>query len=165
MKYVIALLILGLGLAAAQAEHATISLRVLRFYQSSDATDDSVEAKADQEPPQGGIVSRPLFKAKAKEPLVLQFFFINTYPHGVNKDVTVRYYVVREEKIKQKAVPDPKDGCVIQGDFHLNFKPKSRVGARVSFSVPEPGNYLLRVDSLNTSNDHEHFSAIDLQVE
>ena len=54
---------------------------------------------------------------------------------------------------------------VAMGQFHSNFKPKCRVGARVAFTVREPGVYLLRVDSFNTNSDHEHFSAIDLQVE
>jgi len=54
---------------------------------------------------------------------------------------------------------------VTKGQFKLNFKPKTRVGARVAFTIPEPGIYMLRVDTLNTSSDHEHFSAIDLQVE
>jgi hypothetical protein len=39
------------------------------------------------------------------------------------------------------------------------------VGARVAFRVPEPGVYLLRVDSFHTNSDHEHFAAIDLQAE
>ena len=54
---------------------------------------------------------------------------------------------------------------VTQGKFVVNFRPKSRVGARVAFTVRDPGVYLLRVDTLNTGSDHEHFSAIDLRVE
>ena len=37
--------------------------------------------------------------------------------------------------------------------------------ARVSFTLKEPGVYLLRVQTANTKSDHEHFSAIDLQAE
>jgi len=164
MRKLAALCLCALGLTPVLAEHATITLKVYRV-DADGMVKEEVGSRSDQEPPKGGIIPRPLLKAKANEPLVLQFVFINTYPHGVNKDVTVRYYVVREEQAKQKEVPDLKKGTVIEGTFALNFKPKCRVGARLAFTVPEPGVYLVRVDSLNTSKDHEHFSAIDLQVE
>jgi hypothetical protein len=62
-------------------------------------------------------------------------------------------------------VPDLKEGVLTQGSFTLNFKPKARVGARVTFKLSKPGVYLLRVQSENTQSDHEHFSAIDVQAE
>jgi hypothetical protein len=165
VKKLLPLVALALCLAPARAEHAHISLRVIQTDSATGKSKEDVTGQADQEPPQGGLEARPLVKAKARAPLVLQFFFTNTYPHGVNKNVTVRYFVVRAEKLKQKNVPDLKQGTVLQGDFQMTFKPKCRVGARVAFTVPEPGLYLVRVDSLNTNSDHEHFAAIDLQVE
>ena len=99
------------------------------------------------------------------EPLVLQFILTNTYPHGEKKDVRIRYFVVREAKAKQKAVPDLRDDVVAQGRFTLNYKSKCRVGARQSFTIKEPGSYLLRVQTENTDSDHEHFAAIEILVE
>ena len=113
----------------------------------------------------GGLLPRPLLKVKAGDPLVLQFFFTNTYPHGEIKGATVSYFVVREEKPRQKNVPDLTQGVITQGRFTLNFKPKGRAGARVHFTITTPGFYLVRVQSGNTQSDHEHFSALDLQVE
>jgi hypothetical protein len=132
---------------------------------ASGAKKSDLAASADQEPPAGGVKARPLFKAKAGEPLVLQFIYQNTYPHGVTKDVRIRYFVVRAEKVGQKTLPDLKSGVVTDGQWNLNLKPKGKVGARVAFTVREPGIYLLRVDSFHTNSDHEHFAAIDLQVE
>jgi len=165
MRYPLALAFLALAcwLAPVRAEHANIDLRVMHLDKDGNSKQES-HATADTEPPLGGIYPRPLFNAKAGEPLVLQFFFTNTYPHGVKKDVIVRYFVVREEKLRQKAVPDLKKGTITEGRFTLNFKPKGRVGSRVAFTIKEPGIYLLRVQSENTDSDHEHFSAIDLQV-
>jgi hypothetical protein len=148
-----------------RAEHADIVLRVFHLDSSTGRTDEAT-AYADQEPPAGGVKTRPLYKVKARDPLVLQFILTNTYPHGVNKNVQVRYYVVRVDKTEQKIVPALDGGAVVtRGQFQMNFKPKCRVGARVAFAVPNPGIYLVRVDTLNTSSDHEHFSAIDLKVE
>jgi hypothetical protein len=150
---------------AVRAEHAQIDLRLVRVDPASGLSAEETEAHADQEPPPGGVNPRPLAKVKAGEPLVLQFVLTNTYPHGENKDVGVHYYVVREEKPRQKQLPDLSKGTVTEGRFKMNFKPKCRVGARVAFTIKEPGLYLLRVDTSNTNSDHEHFSAIDVQVE
>ena len=165
LRYLLAPLALLLLPLAARAEHAQIDLRVMRIDPGTGQTAEEANAHADQEPPAGGSEPRPLFKCKAGEPLVLQFFLTNTYPHGDLKDVGVRYYVVREDKPRQKTLPDLSKGTVTDGHFKMNFKPKCRVGARVNFTIKEPGVYLLRVDTANTNSDHEHFSAIDLQVE
>jgi hypothetical protein len=119
----------------------------------------------DHDPPEGGSNPRPLLKVKAGDPLVLQFFFTNTYPHKDLKDATIRYFVVREEKANQKPLPDLTKDVVTDGQFTLNFKPQAKVGARVAFTITKPGVYLIRVESVNTQSDHEHFAAIDVQVE
>jgi hypothetical protein len=149
---------------AAQAEHARIDLKLLRINKPSGPGEEVASAGADTEPPTGGRNRRPLATVKAGEELALQFILINTYPHGVKKDVTVRYYLVREQKRGQKSVPDLREGVVTRGEFKMNFKPACRVGARVLFRIKEPGIYLLRVETLNTDSDHEHFSAIDVQA-
>jgi hypothetical protein len=142
----------------ARAEHATIDLRII-------SPNDEKAAIADQEPPLGGVIPRPLMKVRAGDPLVLQFILENIYPHGELKDVTVRYFIVRAEKAGQKEVPSLKNGVVTEGSFTLHFKPKCRVGARLQLTAPDPGIYLVRVDTVNTKSDHEHFAAMDLQVE
>lgn len=156
------LVLLALPLLS-RAEHARIDLRVQRLG-PNDQVKDEASAHADREPPSGGLEPRPLFKVRSAEPLVLQFFLTNTYPHGEKKDVTVRWYVVREEKLGQKKVPDRSSGTVTEGEVTMNFKPQCRVGARVAFTIKDAGVYLLRVETSNTDSDHEHFSAIELQV-
>jgi hypothetical protein len=163
-RALLALSVLALWPLAGRAEHADIDLRVTAVDRAGQADGDA-HASADQEPPPGGVNARPLFKARAGEPLVLQFFLTNTYPHGELKNVTVRYFVVREAKARQKTVPDLRAGTVTQGSFVCNLKPKARVGARVRFTLREPGVYLLRVETANTQSDHEHFSAIDVKAE
>jgi hypothetical protein len=149
----------------ARAEHARIDLKLIQIDSNSGADGDSVSAAADQEPPAGGFNERPLLKVKAGELLALQFVLTNTYPHGVIKDATVRYYVATEDKPGRKSKADLKNGTVTDGQFTLNLKPKCRVGARVAFALKTPGFYVLRVETLNTDSDHEHFAAIDVQVE
>jgi hypothetical protein len=164
-RLTLALLALALWPAAGSAEHARIDLRLSRLDRETGRTLEEASAAADRDPPAGGYNPRPLLKARVNDPLVLQFVFTNTYPHGENKGVTVRYFVVREAKPGQKTLPDLSAGTVTEGQFLMTFKPQCRVGARVAFTVKEPGVYLLRVQSADTDSDHEHFSAIDLKVE
>jgi len=142
---------------AARAEHSDIDLRV-------EGPHGQVEATSDREPPAGGINPRPKLTVQAGDPLVLQFILTNIYPHDVVKDVTIRYFVVRTDKIGQKDLPELEHGAITKGHVVMNLKPKARVGARLNFRIDEPGIYLVRVDTLNTKSDHEHFSAVDLEV-
>ncbi len=160
-----AFLTLGLLPAAARAEHARIDLRVIPLDPETGAEGEAVSAAMDTDPPEGGHNKRPVARVKAGETLAMQYFLTNTYPHGVKKDVTVRYFLVREDKVGQKTVPALGKGTVLDGKFKLNFKPQCRVGLRVLFHIDEPVRYLLRVETVNTDSDHEHFSAIDVVVE
>jgi hypothetical protein len=165
LRPVLLLLILTLWLAPARAEHASIDLRLYCLDPVLGTIKAQTSARVDEDPPAGGVNPRPILKVKAGEPLILEFVFINTYPHNKIDDVAVTYFVVREERARQKVVPDLNRGTVTRGKFQLNFKPRSRVGAKVAFKIPTPGIYLLRVQSENTKSDHEHFAAIDVQVE
>ena len=158
-----------LSASTALAEHAVISLDVI-------GPDGQTKGAEDQEPPLGGVNPRARMTVKAGDPLVLQFILTNIYPHGVVKDVTVRYFVVRSDKIGRKTVPlleatetevteaEIRKRVIVQGKVVMNFKPKCRVGARLRFRISKSGIYLVRVDTLNTKSDHEHFAAIDLVV-
>ena len=152
----ITLLLLSSITSAAHGEHVAIDLQVI-------GSQDRQEAFADREPPPGGVNPRPRLTVNAGEPLVLQAILTNVYPHGVRKDVTMRYYVVRTGAFGETQVPPP-EAAVTQGSATLNFKPKARVGVRLKMRINEPGIYMVRVDTLNTDSDHEHFSAIDLEV-
>ncbi len=167
MKYAPFLILLAVSclVKPARAEHANIDLRIILRDPATARQKEEVTATALQEPPGENVSQRPQIKVKTNEPLALQFILTNTYPHGEKKDVIVRYFVVREAKPRQKAVPDLREGVVTQGRFRLNYKPKCRVGALQNFTIKEPGAYLLRVQTENTDSDHEHFSAIDILVE
>ena len=167
--------VVGIGIvfsatSALQAEHASIDLRV--SHQGKEVT-----AAADQEPPAGGQNEPPVLKVNVNEPLVFQFYLTNTYPHKVIEHVQVRYYVVRVGKLGRKpssfrnwsgpdddSQPVLEHGVVTEGQFAMDFKPDCRVGTRLKFKISEPGFYSARVETLNTQSDHEHFSAVDLEV-
>ena len=165
-------LVLG-STSALYAEHARIDLRVIA------GPGKEVYASSDTDPPAGGRITPPVFKVKAHQPLILQFFFTNTDPHHEIEQVQIRYYIVRAEKLGRKPAtafqdstgranesqPFVEAGVVTRGQFNLDFKPETKVGTRLKFQLPAPGIYSVRLGSVGTQSDHEHFSAIDLVAE
>jgi len=147
---------------SAGAEHFDITLRV------EAPGGQSGEAFMDTTPPLGGVNKRPVVKAKAGQPIRVTWRLKSNFPHGTMKAVTIHFFVVKEAEIGQKPVPDPSgDGGIVDNSFVMDFSPKSKSAGSLRFNAPEAGNYLVRLQSEDTheEHDHEHFSAIDLKVE
>jgi hypothetical protein len=126
------------------------------------------QAFSDQDPPQGGLNPRPVLRARVGDRITIQFIMTNVYPHGTGANAGVHYFVVKERELGQKAVPaltPPTADLIVEGTFTFDLKPQARIGARQSIVISQPGNYLLRTESQRTQRDHEHFSAIDLQIQ
>ena len=143
--------------SAARAEHFDIKLVAA-------GPDGTIQqAFADQTPPIGGLNPRPVLRVRAGDTVAIQFVMTNVYAHGYASDAGVRFYVVRERELGQKSVP-PLENPSVEGSFTFDLKPKARIGAKQRVVISDPGAYLLRVESLHTQRDHEHFAAIDLEV-
>lgn len=129
------------------------------------ATAGGVTRKAgmDETPPVGGFNKRPVLQARAGEPIRIEFIMTNVYTHDAFVDSGVRYYIVKEREAGQKPVP-PLEDAPVEGSFSFTLKPQAKIAVRTRVAISEPGIYLLRVESVNTQRDHEHFSAIDLEV-
>lgn len=157
LRLLIAAIIGGACAPQALAEHAKIQLEVA-------GRRDQVTAYVDQTPPEWGKNPRPVLKVRANEPIKVQFLLTNVYPHKTLDNVVVHFFVVREEKAGQKAIPDLRDEVVLETAFDMDLKPGGKAGQRTTFRVDQPGAYLVRVETRNTHSDHEHFAAIDLIV-
>jgi len=158
-KSAIALLLFFFLLApSARAEHAKINLEV-------ECNGKKETAFVDQTPPESGKNPRPVFKVKAGQKIKLQWTFTNIYPHKTLEDVLIHSFVVKQGKVGQKELPVIKDDVVLESALRMDFKPNGKTASRSSFTITEPGAYLIRVESRETGSDHEHFAAIDLVVE
>lgn len=144
----------------ARAEHAKINLEV-------SAKGSQETAFVDQTPPDWGKNPRPVVRAKAGEPVKVQYLLTNVYPHKTLENVVVHFYVARQGKPGQKELPSLADekAVVIESAFEMDFKPGAKAGARTTIKVDAPGSYLIRIETKQTQSDHEHFAAIDLVVE
>jgi hypothetical protein len=144
--------------SAARAEHFDIKLT------ATGPDGSSKEAFADQTPPIGGLNPRPVLRAKTGDTITFQFMMTNVYAHESARNAGVHFYIVRERQLGQKAVP-PLENLMAEGSFTFNLKPRAKIGTKERVVMPQPGFYLLRVESQRTQRDHEHFAAIDLEIQ
>src|SRR6202166_3937577 len=158
MRRAVFSLLLALLPCAARAEHFDIKLT------ATAPGGTSKEAVADQTPPIGGLNPRPVLRAKAGDTIAFKFMMTNVYAHESARNAGIRFYIVREQQLGQKAVP-ALENLTAEGSFTFNLKPRAKIGTKERVVMPQPGIYLLRVESLRTQRDHEHFSAIDLEIE
>lgn len=145
----------------ADAEHFDMLLRVV-------SGDKSVEAAMDTTPPVGGVNPRPVLRVKPGDPIAVTWRLKNNSPHGVSRGVTVHFFVVRQSKLAQKPVPDPAgDAGIVDNRFTTDMSRGAKSSGALRFKLSDPGNYLVRVQSEDTFEEqgHEHFSAVDVQVE
>lgn len=151
-------LMLASATAPSRGEHAKITLDVK-------AGDSSRTAFVDQTPPPSGKSPRPVITARAGAPIKVEWMFQNVYPHKTLENVVIHFFIAPEEKAGQKDLPPIDAEVVLETAFDMDFKPGARAGARTTVRIETPGAYLVRVESIQTGSDHEHFAAIDLVVE
>lgn len=142
----------------AAAEHFEIALK-------AQVGQQLVEATVDTTPPIGGVNPRPVLRVKAGDPVKISWQLKSNFPHGTMKNVTIHFFVVHEKEVGQKPVPDPAGPAgVLDNRFTMDFSPTGVCSGAVTLTLPGAGNYLVRVQSEDTheEHDHEHFSAVDV---
>lgn len=152
-------LLLGLSLwrvPAAAASHLAVELTV-------EGRPQPAHAVMDTTPPPGGTHPRPLVHVRANDPVKLHWSMKNTDRKKLDR-LLVHLLIVREAQAGQKEVPDRKD-AVWETISATALDPGKETHGDVEVPVGEPGTYLVRVESMFTERDHEHFAAVDLQVE
>jgi len=168
---------LSINRVAAGAEHFEMTLHVVSENipalagKSGDAESkrpaEKVDAFMDTTPPIGGVNPRPVLKLKAGESFKASWHVTDNFPHGIMRAATIHFFVVRQGALGQKPVPDPsgKSG-LIDNSLTVDFTEKSTAAGMARLKITEPGFYLVRVQSEDTHNehDHEHFAAVDLLV-
>jgi hypothetical protein len=117
-----------------RAEHAKITLDVT-------AKGETVTAFVDQTPPEHGKNPRPTIKAKEGEAIKIQYMLTNVYPHKTLENVVVHFYVAREAKAAQKAIPDLgiEENVVLESAIEMDFKPGAKAGSRMTLRAPKAG--------------------------
>jgi hypothetical protein len=109
-----------------------------------------------------------VLKVKAGDLVNITWNLKNSSPHGLLKGVTIHFFVVREAELGQKPVPDPAGRAgVIETSFTTDLAIGAVSSGSAKLRLPAKGSYLVRLQSEGTHEEagHEHFSAIDVEVE
>ncbi len=145
----------------AEAEHFDMLLRVF-------TADKAAQASMDSTPPIGGVNPRPVLKIKSGDTFRVTWRLKNSSPHGPLKGVGIHFFVVREEKTGQKPVPDPAGSAgVLDTSVTTDMVYGAATTGSAKLKITEPGSYLVRLQSEGTHDEsgHEHFSAVDVEVQ
>ncbi|HLJ53661.1 MAG TPA: hypothetical protein VKT77_01410 [Chthonomonadaceae bacterium] len=151
----------GVASRRAGAEHFDMQLRVF-------TADKSAQSEMDTTPPIGGVNPRPVLKVRADEPFRVTWRLKNSSPHGALKGVTIHFFVVKEAKTGQKPVPNPAgEAGIVDTSFTTDMSFGATSSGALKVKIGDPGSYLVRLQSENTFEEagHEHFSAIDVEVQ
>lgn len=153
-----------LPLAALLFAATPVRANHLQMALSVQGTQSEAKSETDHAPPTEGVRARPVVKLKAGETLQVRWFVKNVDRAPV-KEMVVHFFVAPEEKAGQKEVPDPRKEAVAENAFAIELAPSASTRGSLRLPIREPGVYLVRIESLYTQRDHEHFTAIDVIVE
>jgi hypothetical protein len=82
------------------------------------------------------------------------------------KDVLIHFFVVKEDKPDQQEVPKLTKNVVVESALTMDFRVKDRTEGEITFTVRNPGVYLMRVELKGAAGkgEPEPFAALDLVV-
>jgi hypothetical protein len=110
--------------------------------------------------------TRAVFKVKAGGRITVHWTLTRTDPKVAVKNVLVHFFVDREAKTGQRAVPRLVKGVVLESALTMDFNPKDKTQGEFQFTIRQSGSYLVRLETIGaTAKDgREHFAALDLEV-
>src|SRR4051794_1765866 len=124
-------------------------------------------AHAESAAPGAKLKERDVLEIKAGEEVAVKWKLSSTDPKGMLKDIRVHFFAVKEEKAGQRTVPKLNKDVVAESALSMDFGPKDRNEGALSFTIDEPGCYLLRLETIGAlagPAGHENFAALDVKV-
>jgi hypothetical protein len=149
-----AALVGSLAHSPVRADQFTIDL-VARSAKESKSADAANPAKPS---------ARAVLTAGADAPITVKWTVRNVEPSTTVKDVLVHFFVVKEEKLDQREVPKLTKNVVVESALTMDFRPQDKTAGEITFTVANPGNYLIRVElkGVTAKDGREPFAAVDL---
>ncbi len=111
--------------------------------------------------------ARPALDASAGQAVTVTWTLRCTDPAKTYKDVIVHFVAVKEDKVGQRVVPKLDKDVAAETALSMDFKPKDSADGEVTFTVAQPGTYLLRLETIGAATGlegHEDFATLDLVV-
>jgi len=140
--------------ADARGEDFAIELKVA----TGEANQMAHESKAAAE----RAKARPQLEAKAGAPLRATWQLRCSRAAEPITDVTVHFFVVREAKVGQRALPKLDFTVAAESALTMDFQTGDRAEGDLSFRLEQPGAYLVRLEALDSKGEPLAFAALDV---
>jgi uncharacterized cupredoxin-like copper-binding protein len=149
----------ALAVSASAAEPFAIDLEI----HSGKA---SKTAHAESAAPDAKHAERNVLEIKAGDRVTVKWKLSGTDPKEKIEDVTVHFFAVKEETAGQQAVPKLDKGVVAESALTLDVGPGDKNESELTFTIDEPGSYLLRLETIGAAAaaGHDDFAAVDVKV-
>jgi hypothetical protein len=111
---------------------------------------------------------RAVLRIKAGDKVQVRWTMTNRDPKAVVKNVLVHFFAVKEDELGQKVQPKLDKGVQAESALIMDFNPKDKAKGELSFTVPNPGPYLVRLETIGAAvgaDGQEFFAALELMVE
>ena len=115
-----------------------------------------------------GVTPKPreVLHAKVGSRISVSWTLTNADAAKTCKDVLVHFVAVKQEKLGQRTVPKLNKGVAAESALRMDFAPKDQTRGALSFTIEQPGAYLLRLETQGAGAEGEdYFAALDLLVE
>jgi len=114
-----------------------------------------------------GIVPKPrsAVQVRTGERISVKWKLGHGAPNETVKDVTVHFFVVKEDTAGQRVVPPLDKGVVAESALTMDFGPKDKAEGQLNFTIDLPGTYLLRLETMGAAKEEhpqEWFAALDV---
>lgn len=122
--------------------------------------------RTEEAPSKVKAAARPLVELGRNERAVLSWRARNASSSQKFEDVLMHFFVVEESRTGQREVPKLNKGVVYEGALTMDFRPQSKADWQMSLTIPEPGIYLVRVETIGLAqkDGRERFADMDLVV-
>jgi hypothetical protein len=110
---------------------------------------------------------RGILAVTAGDKITVQWTLRNADAKATFKDVLVHFVAVGEAKAGQPAMPKLDKDVAVESALTMDFKPKDATKGELSFTLDQPGSYLLRLETIGAAagpQGHEYFAALDVVV-
>jgi len=130
------------------------------------ARTDGQQRTASGSPTAGAAGTRPVLTATAGRNVSVQWSIVNQDKTAGLADVTVHCFLTKANATGQGGALQLGADVTFESALVMDFAPQAKSAADFVLQAPEPGNYLLRVETVGAlkQHGHEHFAAMDVKV-
>ena len=144
---------------SARADHFAIELEVKGPKASHTAKTETAGLGVKPKP-------RAVLEMQAGDQVTVKWTLASTSSKDTIKDVLVHFYAVKISKAGDPPPPKLDKDVLLETALTMDFKPKDKTEAELSFTIDTPGSYLLRLETRDSAGTegHEHYAALDVIV-